>query len=317
MLDSPIEGAINLSFCPEADGGRGGGGGAPCFSLHGADKRLHSSCYSIASLKSWADHPDSELTSLGSQDDDVCDVSDAAGNAAGLYSRDAHARIQPNQSCALTGRFQQTKPTFAGGARCYNAAKLTSRVLRAKALGRQYSSTPVLSPPRSLHLANRRVSLEASETDTGVHGALGSSKCVYSPTPGHSDVINSRRVSSALQLGQSSAAHNHPKANLKPEASRAESTSCCNSNHNVAQRKTGGEGLKFWRNNTNLGDSLYLSEEDIAPVPQSKSVASQVRQASNAPASPDASTSGPVSRQLQFGPDSKVGSNTSLNSWTC
>ena len=141
-------------------------------------------------------------------------------------------------SCASAGRLRALHTPVYIRSGAGPAAKLSSRVQRAKALGRQYSSTPVLADPRLFSQASRRVSLDTTDAE------VQQVKTKYSP---ESQSHVGRRVSSAAQLGPTSSPQ--CKVDLQTEPSRSESTSCCSA-HQHTTMKPGSEGLRFWRNNT-------------------------------------------------------------------
>ena len=267
VLDTTIiEGAINLSFCPDED---------VCFpdqsATHNSNHTMDSSFYSVHSMKSWADNLDADTLSLGSQ---ICEHENGMIADIGQSSNSAAPRNQPHlyksvtqpqrfNSSASVNRFQKSvMPEYPKkGYGC--AAKISSRVQRAKALGRQYSSTPMLSEHSYPSVYNRRVSLETSDIE--------SSGYKVAPIDNYSLLINdnyvTRRIKSAVQLNQK--LNSEPNSILQKEPNKAESTTCCNSRQNIVKNANGSQGLKFWRNNTESMSKACVSRcKSEASIPE-------------------------------------------------
>ena len=165
VLDTTIiEGAINLSFCPDE--------GNLSFPRHNFaqtnNNTMDSSYYSIHSMRSWADNLDVETSSLGSQIDQQenihFDDRRELTNSDSTHNEHLQQRMSVEQSQRNEYSMPGSKSHKARIPHCSNyAAKMSSRVHRAKALGRQYSSTPVLVQQNSLPINRRRVSFETND----------------------------------------------------------------------------------------------------------------------------------------------------------
>ncbi len=295
-LDANItEGTINLSFLPdECDISLANLQDTSADTLRGGSDALDLT-QSTLSMKSWADNLDADMVSLGSTAEDLYSVPYGRRPSTDYPSsqkhKPYHATSSPYQvpkpqtvmatvhQSSQSQDFQfhshphhynyssKSSPYKTNGdnskkyvKRDYNGvqanSKLASRVQRAKALGREYSSTPVLTATGSVTNQNpalpkvRRKSMQnGSENDAIISDALKSAKAVqdkgsksrkYDPVD--------RKVQSALGLDKKNDMSSS-KTYLQGEALRAQSTSNCNTQHNLPKVATGSQGLKFWRNN--------------------------------------------------------------------
>ena len=332
VLDTTIiEGAINLSFCPNE--------GDLSFPRHNvaqtSNNTMDSSYYSIHSMRSWADNLDVETLSLGSQIDQHenlhSDDCRELPNLDSLYDEHLQQRISVDQSqrneYSMPGaKFQKARIPH----RSNYAAKMSSRVQRAKALGRQYSSTPVLVEQNSFPINHRRVSLDTNDVEHSVNTNYKYPK--YSKP--HNNCVE-RRVKSFAQLDQNS--NPEYRSRLQKDTDKAESTTCCNSRSSLAKTYTGGHGLKFWRNNkTSMSTACVSTCKSEVSIPETfesdegfqddSETASSVQEATKSLHASTKSvntifftpniTSTSLS-QLYLADLNSVGSNSSVNSWEC
>ncbi len=291
-LDANItEGTINLSFLPdECDNLQD----ISAETLRCGSDALDLT-QSTLSMKSWADNLDADMVSLGSTAEELYSVphgrrpsSDYSSsqkhkpyNAArspyqvpkprtvvasvhqSAQSQDFHFHSHPhhfNYTSKSSPHKNNSDNDKRYVKRDHNGvqanSKLASRVQRAKALGREYSSTPVLNATNSVANQNpalpkvRRKSMQNnSENDAIISDALKSAKALQNKRSksGKYDPVD-RKVQSAMGLDKKNDTSSS-KTHLQEEALRAQSTSNCNTQHNPPKVATGSQGLKFWRNN--------------------------------------------------------------------
>ena len=332
VLDTTIiDGAINLSFCPDE--------GDLSFQRHNvaqtSNNTMDSSYYSIHSMRSWADNLDEETLSLGSQIDQQenphLDGCRELPNLDTPYNEHLQQHVsvyqpQRNEYSMPGAKFQKARIPH----RSNYAAKMCSRVQRAKALGRQYSSTPVLVEQNSLPIDHRRVS---QDTDDVGHSVTTDYKYPKYSKP-HNNCVE-RRVKSVAQLDENS--NPEYRSRLRKETDKAESTTCCNSRSSLAKTYTGGHGLKFWRNNkTSMSTACVSTCKSEVSIPETfesdegfqddSEAATPVQKVTKPLYASSKSvntifftpniTSASLS-QLYLGDMNSVGSNSSVNSWEC
>ena len=323
VLDTTItEGAINLSFCPDE-------GDVTLTSHHNIlqtmNNTLDSSYYSMHSMKSWADNLDEETLSLGSQigqqENRYFDYQ-SEHTRGDLPNNIRHSpsalHIHKEEQATQNSRFHKMPIPHRLKISNHYAGKISSRIHRAKALGRQYSSTPVLANHNPVSLQNRRVSMETSDveyretTDKNRNCSTSSNTC------------EQLRAKSAAQLAQSTSSQ-ESGSYIQKEAGKAESITCCDSPSNIRTHSNGIQGLKFWRNNKeSISTATHKSEVSIPKIFDNNArhqVASDMEPPTRKPLPGDTQKAvglnfTPIS-QLYLTDMNSVRSTTSIDSWEC
>lgn len=324
VLDTTVtEGAINLSFCPDdADYSF-----SHQRSTFARNNSMNSSYLSIPSMKSWADNLDTSVLSLASQ----IDRTETHPSSTQARTRHASNAIMSNnvecnyldtsQSASLS-KLDKSLHSVQPRVGYHCAARISSKVQRAKRLGKQYSSTPMLVDGNYPSYGHRRVSLDTSDIDATPYdlSLYGNGSQMMRHTS------DERRVKSAVQLDQSFVKES--TSNIENKPTKAESTSCCNSYQSRAKENTGSQGLQFWRNNrVSLSTVTATTCKSEASIPESDEGFEDDTEKfpSTQNVKPSSLMTAAISNQGMMGSLSQIyltdcrsaGSDSSINSWLC